>query len=168
MKSVVLSPYSASWPVAFAEAHDELTAAFAPVRVRIEHIGSTSVPGLSAKPVLDVLLGASSLEEIETGIEGLERIGYAYVAKYELELPERRYFVKQSLAGLRVHLHAVEFGGRLWADHLAFRDALRTDPSLRSRYQALKSELAATYSHDKTEYQSAKAPFIRSVLAGLP
>jgi len=166
MPTVIMIPYSSDWPVAFAQAREGLAAAFAPVDVGIEHIGSTSVPELSAKPVLDMLLGVSSLREVEAKIDILSELGYEYVPRYERELPERRYFVKPSLASLRVHLHAVELGGSFWLEHLAFRDALRADASLRVAYQALKMGLASEFTHDKSAYQTAKGPFIRSVLTG--
>ncbi len=166
MPTVVVSPYSNEWPVAFAQAREELTAAFAPVDTHVEHIGSTAVPGLAAKPVLDVLLGVSELREVEARIAALELLGYDYVQRYEREIPDRRYFVKPSLAGLRLHLHAVERGGDIWRRHLAFRDSLRADVSLREKYQALKRELAAKFPYDKSAYQAAKAPFIQEVPAG--
>ncbi len=77
----------------------------------------------------------------------------------------RRYFVKPAATSLRVHLHAVELGSLLWQEHLAFRDALRTDATLSSRYQSLKLRLAEEFAADKSAYTVAKGPFIRSVLA---
>ncbi len=106
MAAVVIQPYSSDWPGHFLVAREQLLAAFAPLTVTIEHIGSTSVPGLAAKPVLDLLLGAASLAQIESRIGALARLGYDYVSRYERELPERRYFVKAADAGLRQHLHA--------------------------------------------------------------
>jgi GrpB-like predicted nucleotidyltransferase (UPF0157 family) len=162
---VVVSPYSTEWPDRFRDARDELFAAFAPTGVAIEHIGSTSVPGLAAKPVIDVLLGADSLADVESKIEALGRLGYAYVPKYERELPMRRYFVKSSAGALRIHLHAVERGSRLWQEHRAFRDALRADAGLRSEYQSLKLDLAERFAGDKSAYTEAKGPFILAVIA---
>jgi GrpB-like predicted nucleotidyltransferase (UPF0157 family) len=167
MSRVVVSPYSAEWPIRFDAIREELHRGFAAVVVAVEHIGSTSVPGLAAKPVIDVLLGARTLAEIESKIGALDALGYVYVPKYERELPMRRYFVKLSAESLRIHLHAVEQGSRIWREHLAFRDALRADAGLRSRYQALKLRLAETHAEDKSAYTSAKDPFIRDVLAAL-
>lgn len=164
---VIVRPYSSEWPNHFRDVRDELLPAFAPLAVVVEHIGSTSVPGLAAKPVIDVLLGADSLAEVESKIEALGRLGYGYVPKYERELPMRRYFVKSSAGALRIHLHAVERGSRLWQEHLAFRDALRADAGLRSEYQSLKLELAERFADDKSAYTDAKGPFIRTVMAAL-
>ena len=165
MPNVIVSPYSPEWSDRFRDVRDELLLAFAPLAIAIEHIGSTSVPGLAAKPVIDVLLGADSLTDVESRIEALSGLGYAYVPKYERELPMRRYFVKSSAGALRIHLHAVERGSRLWQEHLAFRDALRADAGLRSEYQSLKLDLAERFAGDKSAYTDAKGPFIRAVLA---
>lgn len=165
MAEVVLSPYSDAWPDAFARVQAELVAAFAPAPVVVEHVGSTAVPGLVAKPVLDILLGAKQLSEIECRIHTLAALGFAYVSKYERELPQRRYFVHPALCSLRVHLHAVVYRSLFWQQQLAFRDALRADSGLAHEYARLKLRLAAKFVDDKAAYTDAKAPFIQSVLA---
>lgn len=164
MASVVLHPYSPEWPAAFERERAQIVKAFSSVHVVVEHIGSTSVPGLTAKPVLDLLLGAESLPAIEEKIAALGPIGYEYVSKYERELPERRYFVKGAAASLRVHLHGVVQGSRLWNEHLAFRELLRSDPRTRADYEALKLRLASELAHDKAAYSAAKGPFIEAAL----
>lgn len=165
MSSVTLSPYSPAWPAAFERERAQIVLAFAPLAIDVEHIGSTAVPGLTAKPVLDLVLGAETLAAIEARIEALARLGYEYVTKYEREIPSRRYFVKSAAESPRVHLHAVVRGSRIWIDHLAFRDLLRADPQLRADYQALKLRLAAELAHDKAAYTAAKDPFIAAALA---
>ena len=164
MSSVIVSPYSTEWPNLFSAVRAELLPVFTPTVVAVEHIGSTSVPGLAAKPVIDVLLGADSLLDIESKISPLNELGYQYVSKYERELPMRRYFVKSSAASLRIHLHGVQLDSRLWQDHLTFRDALRTDAKLCARYQSLKLHLAQVFGDDKSAYTAAKDPFIQSLL----
>ena len=164
MSSVIVSPYSTEWPNLFCAVRAELLSVFGPIVVEVEHIGSTSVPRLAAKPVIDVLLGAHSLGDIESHIRPLGELGYLYVPKYERELPMRRYFVKSSAATLRIHLHAVELHSQIWQAHLTFRDALRTDAKLRARYQSLKLHLAQVFGNDKSAYTAAKDPFIQSVL----
>lgn len=165
MSNVVVSPYSAKWPDLFQNIREELISVFEPANVSIEHIGSTSVPGLAAKPVIDVLLGAESLASIEATIGKLEDCGYSYVSKYEREIPERRYFVKSPPDSLRIHVHGVKIGSRLWREHLSFRDALRNDSDLLAEYQALKLRLAKEFAHDKSAYTEAKGPFIQTILA---
>jgi GrpB-like predicted nucleotidyltransferase (UPF0157 family) len=163
--TVILTAFSPDWPTQFHAIREDLLAVFTPLVVTIKHIGSTSVPGLSAKPVIDVLLGARSLKDIESKIKPLSEIGYSYVHKYECEIPMRRYFVRASTTSLRVHLHAVELGSRIWQAHLAFRDRLRADANLCAQYQALKLRLAEEFANDKSGYTDAKGPFIQDVLA---
>ena len=126
MAIVVVSPYSHEWPKAFCAIRGELLHVLSPCTMEIEHVGSTSVPGLAAKPVLDILVGARSLTAIESKVPDLVSAGYEYVARYERELPNRRYFVK-STGPLRVHVHAVELGSAFWIEHLVFRNLLRSD-----------------------------------------
>lgn len=166
MAGVVVADYSPDWPAQFERLRGALHATFADVAVDVQHIGSTSVPGLAAKPVIDLMLGAPTLADIEAQRDALAALGFEYVAKYERELPDRRYFVRAAGDGvLRAHLHGVIAGGTFWRDHLRFRDLLRADDALRDRYQALKRELAARHAHDKAAYTDAKAPFIRAALA---
>jgi GrpB-like predicted nucleotidyltransferase (UPF0157 family) len=165
MSLVVVSPYSEQWPNFFRNLRNDLICLFTPTSIAVEHIGSTSVPGLSAKPVIDILLGAASLADIESRINLLSGHGYEYVSKYEKEIPERRYFVKSPANSLRVHIHAVVLGSRLWREHLAFRDALRSDLGLRAQYQSLKLQLAEQFVNNKSAYSAAKNPFVESVLA---
>lgn len=163
--SLIIAPSSAEWPRLFLAQRDTLLSAFAPVAVDIEHIGSTAVPGLAAKPVIDILVGAASLADIESRIPALVAAGYTYRPEHEGALPMRRYFTLTPPDSLRVHVHAVVRDGTLWRDHLAFRDALRNDDMLRGRYQALKLALAQRHAQDKAAYTEAKGPFIREVIA---
>ncbi len=168
MNTVVIASYSKEWPLRFAEVRAELLGAFTSSHIEIEHIGSTAVPGLAAKPIIDVLLGADALGTIENASHGLSQRGYEYVSKYEGEFPARRYFVKAaSHPTLRVNLHAVTRGSQFWREHIAFRDALRSSPSLVSRYQELKLHLAAELAQDRPAYTAAKAPFIQAVIASV-
>ena len=164
MSRVELLDYRAGWVDDFARVRRDLLDAFAPLDVAVEHIGSTAVPGLAAKPVIDVLLGADRLADVEDRVTALAARGYAYVARYEAELPMRRYFVHDAARSPRVHVHAVERDSRFWREHLAFRDALRADVALRSGYLALKRRLAADHADDKAAYTASKAGFIRAAL----
>lgn len=168
MQSVTLVEYQHSWALQFNEVAAELATVFEAIPVDIEHIGSTSVPGLCAKPVLDVLLGARTLDAVMSRAEKLAWFGYAYRAEYEVEIPTRRYFVRAEGTHLRVHLHAVIRGGDLWLRHIAFREALLQSSRLVREYASLKTHLAELHCHDKVAYTEAKAPFIRQVLAGYP
>jgi GrpB-like predicted nucleotidyltransferase (UPF0157 family)/ribosomal protein S18 acetylase RimI-like enzyme len=162
---VVLHEYSPEWPALFDMEERLLRDAFSGVDVAIEHVGSTSVPGMAAKPVVDILLGAESLAVIEQRIEALRTAGYRYVPEFERLLPQRRYFVKPDRRNARVHLHAVQREGPFWREQVAFRERLRTDPALFSGYLELKRHLATQFPSDRNAYTDAKAPFIRATLA---
>jgi GrpB-like predicted nucleotidyltransferase (UPF0157 family) len=161
---VTIADYSPQWPAQFDAEANALRSAFGEDKIDVEHIGSTAVPGLGAKPVIDILLGASSLAQIERHIKDLEAIGYRYVPEFEAQLPMRRYFVKPNRGDAYFHLHAVECGGAFWFDHLRFRDALRDQPALCEQYLTLKRQLAASFQMDRAGYTDAKAPFIEGVL----
>lgn len=148
----------------FEQAAAELRAVLA-TGALVEHIGSTAVPGLCAKPVLDVLVGLERLEEAEHRIGALAALGYVYRPAYEAQLPGRRYFVRAEGSTPRVHLHCVVRDGRLWLQHMAFRAALRQCRHTRDAYAALKRSLARMHADDKQAYTEAKAPFILQVLA---
>lgn len=165
MPGLSLIEYHDTWPAQFAAVGSELASIFAGAQASVEHIGRTAVPGLLAKPVLDVLLGAPCLADIELRIAPLASLSYAYRPSYEQLIPDRRYFVRDASAAMRVHLHAVVKDEAIWRDHLCFRDALRGDPKRRHEYAALKVSLAEKYRHDKAAYTDAKAPFIQRVIA---
>jgi GrpB-like predicted nucleotidyltransferase (UPF0157 family) len=168
MPELVLSEYQDTWPRQFQQVAEQLLANVPLPGARLEHIGSTSVPGLCAKPVLDLLLGVSTLKEAEAAIPALAFAGFVYRPEHEVAIPDRRYFVRPEGPTPRVHLHAVLVGGLLWQQHLYFRDALRQEPLLREQYATLKRRLAVLHAQDKAAYTEAKAPFIIQVLASSP
>lgn len=165
MSEVHLSEYQDTWPSQYAQVAAELRSVITGPGVVVEHIGSTAVPGLCAKPVLDVLLGVAALDEAKAGVGALSSLGFVYRPEYELQIPDRRYFVRAEGTTPRVHLHSVVLGGPLWLQHLRFRDALREDEGIRRAYAELKRRLAEQHASDKAAYTEAKAPFIKRVLA---
>jgi GrpB-like predicted nucleotidyltransferase (UPF0157 family) len=165
MDRLTLVDYDAEWPTMFLRVAQQLHQCIAPVSAAIEHIGSTAVPGLCAKPVLDLLVGVRSLGDIEPRIAQLAGGGFTYRQSYEAVIPDRRYFVRPDGVLPRVHVHVVVQHGSLWRRHLVFRDRLRADPSLSEAYASLKRRSAAEHTADKAAYQDAKAPFILRVLA---
>jgi GrpB-like predicted nucleotidyltransferase (UPF0157 family) len=167
MLQVQLLEYQDTWPGQFSSVAEEIRSAIAVPSALIEHIGSTAVPGLCAKPVLDILVGVTSLAETEAAVPALFAAGFEYRPEYEHAIPDRRYFVRPPGMYLRVHLHAVVLGAALWNQHLQFRNHLREDAKLRESYSALKRELALAHATDKAAYTAAKAPFIQQVLLGL-
>ena len=161
---VILVPYDPCWPRRFEEERGVLDEVFTGVPVRIEHIGSTAVPGLGAKPIIDILLGVGRIREVEERIPLLESRGYEYIPKWESVLPERRFFAKPRAVPRTHHLHCVETRTEFWRRHLLFRDLLRDDAALTRAYHRLKLELAGRYRDDREAYTDAKTAFIESVL----
>lgn len=160
---VIIVPYDPAWPRRFAEEREALAAVFAGSDVTIEHIGSTSVPGLGAKPIIDIMVGVTALAVVERRIPALDAAGYEYVQKYEMQLPQRRYFRKPRGAVRAFHAHCVVKESDFWVRHLAFRDHLRTHPESAAAYEQVKRELAQRVPREA--YAEAKSPFIESVLA---
>ena len=161
---VSLSAYSPMWPAVFGIEKERLLLTLGGA-VQVEHIGSTAVPGLGAKPVIDILVGAPEISIIERRIPQLVENGYRYVQEFEKAIPERRYFTRIDGQPGSFHVHAVVLDSAFWRSHLAFRDALRADPALAGQYWKLKQQLAARFPNDRTAYTDAKSGFIRTVLA---
>ncbi|NNL65824.1 MAG: GrpB family protein [Myxococcales bacterium] len=162
---VVVAPWDPAWPARFEHERDRLLPLFEPGRVRIEHVGSTAVPGLAAKPIVDVLLGVPTLAEIEARIPALEALGWQYVPEHEEVFPDRRFLARPAARPRSHHLHAVEIGTAFFRDHLAFRDHLRAHPADAAAYAALKRRLAERFRDDRPGYTEAKTAFIEGVLA---
>jgi sirohydrochlorin cobaltochelatase len=161
-RPVVIVDYDPQWPARFEEERALIRSAIGPHVVAIEHVGSTAVVGLGAKPVIDIIVGIRSLADAAHCIGPLAAVGYTYYPDHEAEMPERRYFDVQ--AGPRdAHLHMVEYGGAFWQRHLAFRDYLRSHPEAMREYDRLKRELAAHYGSDREGYTNAKTDFVKGI-----
>lgn len=161
--SIEIVPWDPDWPRRFAAERDLVGAALARWLVGdVEHIGSTAVTGLAAKPVIDLMAPVASLAASADAIAALAAIGYLH---YPYKAEVMHWFCKPSPTVRTHHLHLVPYGSRLWHERLAFRDALRGDSRLRSEYAALKQHLAARVGHDREAYTEGKAGFIARVLA---
>jgi GrpB-like predicted nucleotidyltransferase (UPF0157 family) len=159
---VIIVSYDPRWPPMYEEEKALIVGAMGRWLAAIEHIGSTSVPGLGAKPIIDIMVGVRSLDDAQYCIEPLAAVGYVYKPQYEQEMPERRYFNKGPQDNHR-HLHMVELGGEFWQRQLLFRNYLRAHPEAAQAYEALKRDLAAHYGQDREGYTEAKTEFIRSI-----
>ncbi len=162
---VVLVPYDPTWPNRFATERDVIAKALGDRAVAIEHIGSTAVPGLLAKPKIDIMVGLRRLGEAPECIPALEALGYTYRPEAEQDIPDRRYLDKGPPGARTHHVHMVEFGGPFWMRQLLFRNFLRLHPDRAVAYGALKEELAARYTTDRVGYTEAKGPFILATVA---
>lgn len=155
-KKVRLVDSDARWAGLYAEAVAKLRPAIGAMVAGIEHFGSTSIPGIKAKPILDIMVGLRRFEDGPTLVGPLEPLGYRYLGA-EI-VPDDHLF---GLGEPRQHLlHAVEFGGYHWVRNLRFRDALRANPALAAAYEAHKVELAQRFADSRAEYTAAKKQFI--------
>lgn len=127
----------------------------------IEHVGSTAVGGLAAKPIIDIMAPVRSLQASTGAIEPLRELGYLY---FPYKSESMHWFCKPSPDLRTHHLHLVPFQSRLWFDRLEFRNALRCNKALASDYAALKYRLAATFAADREAYTAGKSDFVRRAL----
>jgi GrpB-like predicted nucleotidyltransferase (UPF0157 family) len=156
--------YDPAWPEEFEAEKSRLQPILAPwLAGVIHHVGSTGVPGLAAKPVIDILAEVQSLEESKAAIEPLhEQLSYWW-APYQEE--RMNWFCKPSPEHRTHHLHLVVPGSEAWREELMFRDILRAEPETASAYEELKRRLADEHRHDREAYTVAKTEFIESALA---
>jgi GrpB-like predicted nucleotidyltransferase (UPF0157 family) len=161
---VTLAAYSSTWPQLFDREKVLLSQATS-LPVDIEHIGSTAVAGLIAKPIIDIMIGVPDFAQIDIPVPEIQALNYEYVAQYEDQMPFRRYFTKVQ-NGVRTHqIHMVAVKSTFWMRHLRFRDYLRTHPETAAEYAALKRELAKREWETANDYADAKTDFIRKIEA---
>lgn len=160
--TVVVAPYDDRWPGLYAaearrigevlEAHG--------IELRLEHTGSTAVPGLDAKPIIDILAGRSASSERDAVIRAIESAGYTY--RGEQGIPGRDFFSRGDPRSY--HLHLTTMDSDFWRAHRGFRDFLRAHPDVAAQYARLKHELAARFPRDREAYIEGKAAFVRGVV----
>ncbi|MEM6270981.1 MAG: GrpB family protein [Bacteroidota bacterium] len=183
---IEIHPYNPAWPQLFAEEKQRLSAQLDGLGARIEHIGSTSVPDLAAKPIIDIAVGLQSPDHLDQMPDRmLQDPHYLYFPVYESMMPGRRYFLRISSAGQRAQLPQVidnfeltlhpavltrEYQIHIWVEatedyqrHLRFRDHLRTHPQVRQAYEDLKKDLAQREWASGGDYAEAKTEFIRRI-----
>lgn len=170
-----IAPYDPKWPIAFAAERDRIAAALGALAVRIDHNGSTSVPGLAAKPVIDIQVSVRSLQPLESYTIPLAQIGYTHVPH-----PDDSFCVylhRPAAWPHTHHVHVVETGGAEERRTLAFCDYLREHPTVASQYEALKRALALQHNaanfSSREGYTNAKTDFVskvtkRAVAEGYP
>jgi GrpB-like predicted nucleotidyltransferase (UPF0157 family) len=154
---VEVVPYSDLWPLLYEQEAEQIRAALGGTLRLIEHVGSTAVPGLAAKPVVDIALSLESFDELDVG--ALEELGYEYVPEFEDELPNRRYFRRPGF-----HVHAYEREHDEFLDFLRFREYLRTHEEDARDYGELKLRLAEEFRDQRDEYQAVKASYIEKLV----
>jgi len=163
-RPILVVDYDLAWPVMFEQEKAGLLAVLGTRAAQIEHFGSTAIPGLAAKPVIDIAVGLRSLVEAAGCIPVLESIGYIYQPEVETALPGRRFLWKGDALVHTFHLHVCELGSPEWVNPLRFRDYLRVHPDEVQRYADLKRRLAAQHGSDIGPYIDGKAAFVQEIL----
>nr|WP_246735952.1 GrpB family protein [Agrobacterium sp. a22-2] len=162
----ILVDYDPQWANEFAAEHDRIAAALGGLAKGIEHYGSTAVPGMRAKPILDILIGLSPLSDWQACHDPLLALGYDYAA--HAGVPGHHIFGRGRDLSERTHLvHLVDLGGYSWISNLALRDALRRDPALRDSYSAVKEKAATEAPDSRPRYNELKRSFIDRMKADL-
>lgn len=164
---MVISDYDANWPVLFEEEAHRLRAVLGSSALRIEHVGSTAIPGLAAKPVIDIQVSVASLDPPGCYVDAMATLGYRHVALGDFDVVYP-FFHKPAEWPSTHHVHLCEAGGEQELKHLVFRNHLRAHPQVAAQYATLKRELARV--HDASTPQSmeayslAKSEFVANVL----
>ncbi|EYC50771.1 hypothetical protein AZ34_06615 [Hylemonella gracilis str. Niagara R] len=162
-EEVKLYPHDPYWPLAYAIERERLLSVLPGVFIDVEHIGSTAVAGLAAKPIIDILAGVASMAVADSVIAPLCASGYTTSAEFNNTLSDRKWLMRWADGRRTHHLHLVVHDGQVWRERLRFRDALRSSAALASRYAALKADAAGMHPTDREAYTNAKTEFIHSV-----
>src|SRR5260370_42693885 len=164
--SIVVSDYDPNWPILFEQESMRIKKALGSFALAIEHMGSTAVPGLPSKPIIDLLVGVPDLEEIrERCIRPIETLGYNYVPEYASWMPCELFFRKGSPGPWTHHLHLMEPSHPRWEALLVFRDYLRAHPEAAGAYANIKRALAASSKDDIEAYRTGKHVFVEETTA---
>jgi GrpB-like predicted nucleotidyltransferase (UPF0157 family) len=160
-RRIEIVDYNPAWPVLFGELGPTLRAALGAAALRIDHIGSTAVPGLAAKPIIDVQISVAAFEPVEAFKDPLEQLGYVY----RPDNPERtkRYF-REAPGRRRTHLHVRRAGSFSEQVPLLLRDYLRCHAHVAAEFAAVKRRLAGQFPFDGAGYTDAKAPYVWEII----
>ncbi len=162
MKQVQVHPPDPQWPEDFEAEAAQIALALGDSVARIYHIGSTSIPNIYAKPVIDMLVEVSAIDRVDAYNGAMAALGYTAMGEYGL--PGRRYFRKDNAEGVRTHhVHTFQLGSSEAVRHLAFRDFMRANPDCAQQYSDLKRALAAQYPDDIDGYMDGKDEFVKAI-----
>ena len=161
---VVLADYDPRWPAMFADERRRLMDTMPGTFVAIEHIGSTAVPGMRSKPLIDLLAGVRTMDEAFALNALTDRFGYTTSPQFNAGLTTRQWFMRQTDGQRTHHLHVVVYGSRDWSIRIDFRDRLLAEPTLCAEYLALKEDLARRFANDRDAYTDGKSAFITAAI----
>jgi GrpB-like predicted nucleotidyltransferase (UPF0157 family) len=165
--AILIVDHDAGWIAPFEREWARIAGALGDRALAIEHYGSTAVPGLAAKPIIDVMVAVRDLDSAGDEVAALVGAGYERRSTGDLDDPRRLFFVRYEEGRRAAHLALVERDSRYWREHLAFRDALRADPRLAARYAELKRRLAVRHGDDRLAYTDGKTAFVAEALRSL-
>ncbi|MGK7891381.1 MAG: GrpB family protein [Leptolyngbyaceae cyanobacterium] len=162
MQKVEVVPHHPAWQQDFAAEARHIAHALGETVVAIHHIGSTAIPGIYAKPIIDFLVEVEAIAQVEPHNGAMIQLGYEVMGEYGIS--GRRYFRKNNAAGIRTHhVHAFEVGSDQSKRHLAFRDYMRTHPADAQAYSDLKRQLTKAHPTDINAYMDGKDDFIQAM-----
>lgn len=164
--SIVVVDYDQNWPAMFEDERSRIKDALGPHALVIEHMGSTAVPGLPSKPIIDLLVGVPSLGEAKQRcIKPLRALGYVYIPEYVSWLPGELFFRKGPPGPWTHHVHLMESSHWRWDAFLVFRDYLRAHPEAAGAYAEIKLALASSSKEDIEAYRTGKHTFVEETTA---
>jgi len=163
MRVAEVVSYRPGWVEEFARERDRILSALGQTAIELHHIGSTAIPGIFAKPIIDMLLEVRDLDDLDPHSPGLASLGYEALG--ENGIPDRRFFRRDTGDVRTHHIHAFVEGSPGAIRHLAFRDYMRARPDLAQRYSDLKQALAATCDNDIFRYMDGKDAFVKQAEA---
>ena len=161
--NVVLSTYNSGWELAFQDEKKSILDKFGNKVVAVEHVGSTAIPGMSAKPVLDFMVAIESLDNYKSFVEPLRELGYEFRREY-LDSQQHVLFVKGSEDFRTHYLKLTELNSEFWEEHILFRDYLISHREVAEEYKQLKEKLQVSNASSRATYTELKSEFIQNVL----
>ena len=161
-KKVKLSSYNPVWVRLYKKEEKILLPLVKMYGLEIQHIGSTSIPGAKAKPIIDIAIGVKNLKDAGKFIKPLEILGYEY--KHDAGISGRHFFARIKGEETTHHLHIVKINGKLWNNQIIFRDYLKKHKRVVKEYNDLKEMLAHKYENDRKQYTAKKNSFIQGII----
>ena len=158
-EKIQLAEHNSDWKQQYLDEVKLLKQNFCLSKLEYEHIGSTSIPNIKAKPIVDIIIGVRDFPPQREIIEELEQSGYTYMR--EMSVPDRLYFIKRGLKNFNVHI--ITFQGCVWNDDILFRDYMINHPEEAQEYSNLKEEILRSGVDDLLEYSKRKADFILKI-----
>lgn len=181
--NIKIEPYNAKWDTIFKSIEFDLKTALKDISPKIDHVGSTSIKGLSAKPIIDILVGVAIEDDLDKTIQPILANGYIYYELYNEAMPYRRFFIKPKNNSTKIttvsaeneeavkdvlqhdnrlaHIHVIPTTSIHWKRHIAFREYLKMNDTVRLEYQNLKEHLSLQQWENGNQYNTAKNDFIK-------